>query len=250
MKMITFKVKNMPKTGIEVENLLPEKIAGKKIGDAKAIILYAGNKTMKAGDVFEACGQTAEKPEEQKIVFEGDLSKVKRIGERMSAGEIMVNGSVGYHVGERITGGTIIVAGDAGSWVGTDMKGGLIHVMGDCGSHVGCAVRGMSAGMSGGKIVVDGNVKAEVGCGMSGGEIKVTGRVDSFVGSYMSGGVITVGSVNIRPGYAMSGGKIIIEDIGFTPPFYFKKANEEDHYIVYEGDIGFKKRRSLFSGCL
>ncbi len=239
MKTMTLKLVRMPDAGLEAENIRPESFAGKSVDEVTNIELFSGNKTLRLREVFEVEGNTAENAGEQHIILEGDLSRVKRIGESMTCGEITIKGDVGYHLGENMSGGIITVEGNAGSWIGTDMTGGEITIKGNAGSFIGCARRGMSDGMGGGKITVEGDAGSEVGDGMHGGEITVNGNVDSFVGSYMKAGVIKVGSLGSRPGYAMMGGKIIIQK-RFEMPFYFRETGKEGDYACHEGDVGFK----------
>ena len=51
--------------------------------------------------------------ENTKLVFEGDVSRVKRIGQNMSAGEIEINGNVDMHCGFAMKGGKVVINGNA-----------------------------------------------------------------------------------------------------------------------------------------
>jgi len=245
MKTLTLTVKEMPAVGLEAETIKPESVAGKKMGDVAALIVYAGKRKLKLGDVFELKGELAKEAGEQAIVVEKSTAKLKRIGEAMGAGEITVKGDVGYHLGEFMCGGKITVEGNAGSWVGTNMEGGEIVITGNAGSYVGCSARGVHDGMKAGRITVKGNVGTEVGVGLAGGEITVEGRVEDFCGSYMRGGIIRVGGTGQRPSYAMSGGEIVISDRGYRPPLYFTKSSEDNEYALYEGDSSFGGKGKL-----
>lgn len=238
MKTLTLTAKDLPAVGVEVEQIIPETIAGKALKDVLAITVYAGCKQMKLGDVFEVNGETAKKPENQRIIFAKSTAKIKRIGEKMGAGEVSVEGDAGYHLGEYMSGGKISVSGNASSWIGTGMSGGQICVSGNAGAYVGASSRGLNEGMRGGRIIVAGNVGTEVGVGLAGGEIVVEGVVEDFLGSYMRDGRITVGGVAGRVGYAMSGGEIVVGRLR-SAPLYFTKTSEGEDYINYEGDVSF-----------
>jgi len=135
-------------------------------------------------------GDAGASAEDTSIVIKGDSARVKRIGEKMTAGKITVEGSVSMHVGSQMIGGEILVKGDADSWAGMEMVGGLLHIEGNANDHVGCAYRGKWIGMSGGRIVIDGNANNNLGGGISGGEIIVGGNVGHYTGIRQNGGLI------------------------------------------------------------
>lgn len=240
MRTLILTVKEMPAVGIEAEIIKPESFAGKTIRQVEALKVYAGNRKVKLGDVFSVEGETAKNAKDQKIVVEKSGPKLKRLGESMSSGEIVIKGDAGYHLGEYMSGGKITVEGNAASWVGTTMSGGEIIVSGNAGSYIGSSSRGLNEGMRGGRIAIKGNAGTEVGVGLVGGEIIVEGSCPAFAGSYMKGGSIRLGGIGERVGYAMSGGEITVEDPSFKPPLYFKKEAEEDRYVIYGGDASFK----------
>ena len=240
MKTITFKAKDIPRVGLEMDGLIPETVAGLKISDVAKMNLWAGNKKVKVGDVFEVSGNIAKKADNQKIIIEGANKSVKRVGENMSSGVIEVLGDVGYHLGEHMSGGRITVSGNAGSWIGTCMNDGEIIIAGNAGSYVGASNRGVTEGMRGGRIVVSGNASSEIGVGLHGGEIVIEGSIADFAGSYMNGGALSVGKALGRVAYAASGGEITITDKSYKPPLYFSAKDDEDEFRVYNADISFK----------
>lgn len=184
---------------------------GKSTDDISALEVWDGNRKRVLADLFEIGGETGTAPEEVSIRILGDVGKVRRIGEAVSAGRIVVEEDVGMHLGEGMRGGTITVAGDAGSWAGSRMRGGNIEVKGDAGDYLGAPYRGSTAGMRGGVVVVHGNAGNEVGCFMRGGLIKVQGNVGQFAGIHMRDGTILVqGNSEGRAGAQMLGGKVII----------------------------------------
>lgn len=173
--------------------------------------VWEGNKRRNLNELFKIEYKTDGASEKTTIRISGDVSKVRRIGAKMSTGRIIIEGDVGMHLGEEMKGGVITVTGNAGSWVGGMMKGGTIEIKGDVGDYVGAAYRGSTKGMSGGTIIVHGNAGNEVGCFMRNGLIKVYGNVGQFAGIHMGKGTIFVQRDSEgRAGAQMRKGKIVV----------------------------------------
>jgi len=201
---------------VEAECIAPNAFAGKSMGEIEALQIWEGNRKRTLRELFQIEGEENSPPEKVSIHIIGDLSRVRRIGAGMSAGEITVTGDVGMHLGEGIKGGTIRVAGNAGSWMGSTMKGGLIEIHGNAGDYVGAAYRGSTKGMGGGTIIIHGDAGNEAGCFMRNGLIKILGNVGQFVGVHMREGTIYIqGDAEARAGAQMLEGKIVIG--GFIP---------------------------------
>lgn len=165
-------------------------------------------------ELFKIDGEGMVKKEDFVINILGDQRKVRRIGYRMSAGKIKVEGDVGNHLGEEMSGGAIEVNGSTGSWIGSMMRGGRVEVRGNVGDYVGAAYRGSLDGMKGGMIVINGNTGNELGCYMRGGLIKVNGSVGQFAGMHMRQGTILIlGNSEGRLGAEMIKGKIVVSGI-------------------------------------
>ena len=94
MGEIKLKLKKQPDFPLEADSISPDNFAGKTVTEIKKLILYHGNIEVKLGDFFDVTGKTSE-VNDIKIVIDGNLSNVKRIGERMNGGEIVINGDVG-----------------------------------------------------------------------------------------------------------------------------------------------------------
>ena len=180
----------------------------KHVAEIANMPVTEGNRNLKLGDLFEIQEDNLETPY---ITINGDAGKVKRIGQAMKTGEIVVNGDCGMHTGEKMAGGKITVNGNIGGWSGNDMKGGLIEVHGDAGDYLASPYRGTATGMKGGLIVVDGKVGSDVGCYLHGGVLKIKGGAGRFLGYHMSDGAILVDKECDTPrGRMMTGGKIVI----------------------------------------
>ena len=197
MAEIKLKLKKKTELPIEADTISPDNFAGKSLSEIKKLVVYHGNQEKTIGDFFDVSGKSGAL-EDLKIIIEGDCSMIKRIGERMSAGEIEINGNVGMHVGSQMKGGKIIVNGNADDWAGAMLEGGELIINGDAGNYVGAAYRGNWIGMSNGVIKVKGKVGIEsmLWARNSKGANKwptlYCGSAASFLGVHNHGGTIVV----------------------------------------------------------
>jgi formylmethanofuran dehydrogenase subunit C len=188
--------------------ITPDNFAGKTAAEIAKLPLTEGNRNVTLGDLFKIEESPKASPN---ITLNGDFSKVKRVGQGMKTGEIVVNGNIGMHTCEMMNGGKITINGNAGGWTGSEMKKGTIEIHGDGGDYLASPSRGSDAGMKGGLITVDGNVGTDVGCYLKGGIIKVKGSAGRFLGYHMSEGAIYVEKdCDVRAGACMHSGKIVI----------------------------------------
>ena len=194
------------------ECISPDVFQDKKASEIGDLTAWEGNKQRKLADLFKIEDlEDAQPTGSIEIVIEGDVSKVRRIGSKMSGGTIRVRGNVGMHLGEEMAGGKIVVHGNADAWAGSMMKGGTIEIHGNAGDYLAAPYRGSTKGMHGGRIVVDGNVGNEAGAHMKTGLIKINGNAGQFVGLRMHDGTIYVqGNCDERAGACMTDGKIIV----------------------------------------
>jgi formylmethanofuran dehydrogenase subunit C len=248
---------------VEAEVISPDRFAGKSKEEIECLIVWQGPEQIPLSEFFDvqvsqstssqaSPSSAPASPADTKIIIEGDVSRVKRIGEAMKAGYIEIRGSAGMHTGAEMAGGSILVGGDVGSWSGREMKGGLMHIAGSCGDHVGCAYRGSWRGMTGGQIKIDGNAKSQLGGGLVGGQIEVSGNVDNFCGIRQSGGRIIVKGSAIRAvGAEMNGGTIAVcKGIKQFPPGFVEAGREENPKLVDPklGEIQLEGRFVRFTG--
>ena len=246
MHEIVFKLKEIPKLHLDVEGLIPENIAGKKLSEIEELEIYQGNRRVKLAEFFDVSGsRIGEKPEEIRMIFKGELSRVKRIGYYLSSGEVIVKGNVGMYLGAFMKGGEILVEGNVDSFAALNMKGGRLTIKGNCEDYLGASYRGEWRGMSGGEIIVEGNAGKELGAYMRKGKITVKGSVDSFAGANMRGGLIILKKAFSRVGASMRGGCIIAEEIDEVLPGFFYEGEEENPEV--EGEV-FKGRYKIYSG--
>ena len=256
MPVLTLSLVKDPSVPVEVEAVIPDKIAGLSLSDVSKVLIWMGNRRLKLEDVFQVEGEVGSKPEELKIVFKGYTNRLWRVGEKMSSGEVEVLGDVGPYAGRKMKGGKLIIRGSTGPCLGAKMSDGIIEVFGSAGDRVGGAYRGElpSKGMRGGTIIIHGDAGAEVGLGMRGGTIIVDGSCDIMPGLEMEGGTILVkGDCAGKAGARMTGGRVII--VGrlpaILPGFYIdevrpsiKVAGEkvEGPLLVFVGDAVASER--------
>lgn len=220
--------------------LTPERVHGLSLDEVAGLELKHGNRDAVLKDFFDVSGETAEEPEEQRVVVRGDCSKLKSIGRGMTAGEVRIEGTAGLYTGAEMRGGELVVDGDVLDWCGAEKGGGDIRVTGDAGAYLGGAYRGSRKGMHGGRIRVEGSVGNECGVWMSEGSIRIEGDAGPMLGVHMAGGDIHVeGDAGQFTGGAMTGGRIVV-DGDVTPMPSFRRDGEEDLgddvYLRYLGD--------------
>ena len=140
---------------VEAEVIRPDAFAKLSKEEIERLQVWQGPRELPLSEFFEVDVRAGEAPEDTKIVIDGDVSRVKRIGQGMKSGRIEILGSAGMHLGAEMAGGSILVQGDADSWAGMEMKGGLLQIEGNAGDHVGSAYRGSWRGMTGGQIRIE-----------------------------------------------------------------------------------------------
>ena len=209
---------------VEAEAIKPYNFAGKGKSEIESIAVWHGNKEVMLGSLFDVEIEGVDDKEETKILIDGDASRIKRIGERMTSGEITINGNVDMHCGAMMSGGKIIVNGDADAWAGREMRGGELVVEGNASNYLGAGYWGVEKGMRGGVIRVKGSAGDYVGEHMWGGEIIVKGNAGLLPGLNMSGGKIIIEGDAILPGGEMKGGMLVIKGkvLEMLPSFRFE----------------------------
>jgi len=240
---IKLKLKKQPSVPLEAESITPDNFAGKNIDEIKGLIVYHGKEEETIGDYFDVSGESSE-INDLKIIIEGDLSNIKRIGEKMTSGEIIINGNVGMHVGNQMGGGKILIKGNADDWAGAMLKGGELEITGDAGNYIGSAYRGFWKGMENGLIKVKGKVGHEsmLWARSSKGAKKfpmlICGGADSFLGIHNHGGTIIVeGDVDRCAGADQAWGTIVIKGKVSRKLPSFKKMGELNEITLPNGDV-------------
>ncbi len=254
MQTIRLKIKEEVMSGVakipvEVDSLTPDKLLGKNEAEIKAVKVWWGNREENTGDLFDVSVEgEAGSAEEVKIVLEGDLSRVKHIGDGMKAGEIEALGDVDMHCGAMMSGGKITVKGNADCWAGREMRGGELVIEGNAGANLCAMYRGEMTGMTGGKVVVGGNADECAAQYMTGGEIVIKGNAGMLTGLNMKGGKITIEGDAIMPGADMTGGAITVKGkvLDMMPSFRLEGTESIDgvEYKKYIGDLAMTEKRA------
>ncbi len=196
---------------IHAECINPDVLKGQSVKNIAALTVWEGNRKKKLGDLFKIEENSAELSD---IIINGDVTEVRRVGQGMKSGEIVINGNAGMHLGEKMAGGKITINGNASGWTGSSMKKGLIEIHGDASDYLASPYRGSTDGMRGGTIIVDGNVGSDSGCYLRGGTIIINGTAGPFLGFHMSKGVIYLAKdAESRLGASMTGGKIVVSGV-------------------------------------
>lgn len=228
------------RVSVEAENISPDKFAGKNEKEIQSLEVWMGNRRTTLGELFSVKVNGSGAAQDTKIVMEGDFSRVKRIGEGMTSGLIMIKGNVDMHLGSKMSGGKITVSGNADSWAGREMKGGEIIIEGNAGYYLGAGYRGETCGMRGGKITVMGNALDFLGEHMCGGEIVVKGDAGILPGLSNNGGKIVIAGKTSRPGSEMVKGTIIVGSAEEMMPVFKLEGTEALDGVVYkkyQGDV-------------
>lgn len=241
MQIITLSLKAQNKIPIVADTVNPDNFAGKTEDEIKAVQVWYGNMQCPLSELFNVKVEGKDSAENTKIVINGDASRVKRIGQGMSTGEIEINGNVDMHCGSNMKGGKITINGDADSWLGCEMKGGEIILNGNGGYYVGGGYRGEACGMKGGKITVNGNVRDFLGEHMCGGEIHVLGNAGLLPAILNNGGTIVIEGSTEMPASEMKKGTVIIKGkVKDLLPSYVEEGTEEVDGVLYQrfaGDV-------------
>jgi formylmethanofuran dehydrogenase subunit C len=162
------------------------------------------------------------------IVIEGATDRLDGVGTGLTAGRILVDGSVGDYAARAMTGGTLEIRGSAGAWLASRMSGGTVRVAGSAGDFAGGAVPGDGEGMNGGLLVIGGHAGARAGDRMRRGLIAVAGSCGGRAGSRMRGGtVVTRGGFGPEPGPLMRRGTLVGPSVASLLPTFVDCGDHE-----------------------
>lgn len=253
MNTVTLTVKKQPELYLECETLNPDAFTGKKAADIAKLKAYQGKEVSTLGDFFTIAGDAGATADDTKIVVNGDCTKMKYIGAKMTAGEMIVNSDCDMYTGSWMKGGKLTVNGDVHSFCGLALAGGEFIINGNAGNYLGAAYRGDWRGMSGGVIRVKGNAGSDVATFMTGGEMIIGGDVDIHLGTHMEGGkIILKGNANRRVGGQLVKGEIFVfGTINVMMPGYKPVGEVEMEvdgtkavFVDWIGDLGERHPKS------
>lgn len=212
---ISMKLVKIPDIPLEADCLNPS-LAKLKPADIARLKLWQGRTQVEVGEFFSV--SAADTTSEDEVCIEGDLERVKRIGQNTSSGKLVVHGNCGMHTGEGLSGGEIEVHGNVGNWSFCLMQGGTARIFGDAGAFLAAAFPGEARGMKGGILWVRGNTGARAVERMRRGLLVVGGALGEFAAVEMiAGTVVSLGRLGSRAGASMKRGSIVV--MGEHEPF-------------------------------
>jgi formylmethanofuran dehydrogenase subunit C len=232
---VTISLGNPLDLPVEAETLIPGALAGLALPEIRKLEVYQGNQTLSLGEIFTVKGRTGKTAGSTEIVLQGDLRKVKRIGQGMDGGLIRVEGSTGMYLGAEMVAGRIHVTGSVDSWAAAEMKGGNIQIEGDAADYLCAGYRGSWEGMNGGRVYVGGSVGREMASHLRRGFIAVKGNVEAPAAARMMGGsIIVVGNMKDRVGIQATRGMIfVLGSIESILPTYKFSGSSEREFVNY-----------------
>ena len=191
---------------IDLEGVVPDALHGRSLAEIERLPLRCGNREVPLAELFAVRGVA-----DDTLELLGDLTHVRNLGAKLTAGRIIVRGTAGDGVGRKMRGGEILVEGNAGDGLGSEMRGGTIRVRGSAGDGVGGAERGGSRGMTRGTIVVEGSAGRQVGAGMRRGLIAIGGNAGEFAGyRLLAGTIVVLGAAGANYGAEMKRGTLAL----------------------------------------
>ena len=210
--MLTLALKSPLPLPIDVDSVLPKNVANAsnaKIGDR---LVWCGRIQQPLKDFFDISGSAKEDATIQwrGCSGGGGLSRVNRIGYRMTSGTMLISGDAGVHTGWQMQSGRIEVTGNADDYLGAEMTGGTIVVSGDVGNHTGSRFNGEKIGMNRGQIFIQGSAGHGLGQGMRRGTIVIGKQTGKLVGwNMLAGTILCLQGCGPHPGAGMKRGTII-----------------------------------------
>ncbi len=211
---------------IDFSRITPDQCKSLSLQEINSIPIETGSHKLSVGELFQV-----DEGDHDKLVIEGDLRCMDRVGASMRSGSMVIEGSVGNAVGIHLRDGHLVIAGDAGTHTATGQRGGLIEVRGNVGDFAGGALPGDQRGMRGGTLHIHGNASRFLGFRMRRGTIVVRGDVDQACGaSLIAGTIVVCGSIHGDIGNDMRRGTILSlatePDLHLAPGFTTPEATQ------------------------
>jgi formylmethanofuran dehydrogenase subunit C len=244
---LTFTLRQPPAQMLDLSPLTPDQLAGKPREEIARIELTCGNRKLRVADLFDVSGEDLA----QNVVFRASTDRLARVGARMRAGTVTVEGDCGPYAGLGMRAGRIAVHGNAGAFTGSGMRAGQIEVRGNAGAYLGGARPGDMQGMRGGSIVIGGCAGDRVGDRMRRGIILVRGDAGAFCGSRMLAGTILVsGRVGESPGFGLKHGTVLLTHAPAELPTTFQDSGEHALLFLKLLEKYFQREGGPFNGFL
>jgi len=234
---------------IEAEAIVPKNfLAGTDIS------VWRGNRELRLDKVFSVSVEgDADRPEDVEVVLSGDETfRLKRVGEYMDGGKIVVLGGIGMHCGNFMSGGAIEIQGNADGWLGREMGGGSIICRGNAADYCASGYRGGRKGMTGGRVEVYGRVGDFLAENLAGGTVIVHGDAGDMPGAEMRGGTLIIHGDCTRPAANMKDGACYVYGTARWMLPTFRNLGTVRHegrtLIQFTGDVANRGKGNLFVG--
>ncbi|MCX6694206.1 MAG: formylmethanofuran dehydrogenase subunit C [Methanomicrobiales archaeon] len=238
-----------PSLPVEAESIIPQNFLR-----GTDLTVYEGNKERRLEELFFITVEgPAVSPDQVEVVLMGATGRVKRVGEYMNAGRIVIEGDIGMHCGNFMSGGEIVIKSNADAWLGREMRGGRITCMGSTSHNCGAGYRGEKRGMRGGTIEIFGGAGDFAGEYLAGGEVRIHGSCGDMAGIEMRGGLLVIGGTVTRPcGNMTAGTAVVLGHVNrMLPTFQYQGVNDEVwdgkrlKMDVWEGDVANRGKGRL-----
>lgn len=218
MSAVTLALRDSPAVPLEAPCVRPDAFASLSASEISRLPVWHGNQHGRLGDWFDVVGERADD-----VRVTGATAKVKRLGEQMAGGRLVIEGDAGMHAGARMAGGHLRIEGAAGDWAGAEMRGGVLDVRGNAGAQAGGAYAGSRWGMSGGVLTIHGEAGDFLGHVMRRGLIAAARGAGEYIGAgLIAGTIIAFGDLGRRPGAGMKRGSIVAHgDVELLPTYRY-----------------------------
>lgn len=215
MSALTLTLREPPRPRADVSALTPDGLAGRSLEEVAAVELRAGNRRVRAGDLFEISGDPIASEGNPALVIRNGCDRLDRIGCGMTRGTVVVEGDAGAYAGHAMAGGELRVTGSVGPFAASGMRGGEMRIGGNAGDFLAAAIPGDKVGMTGGVVAVAGNVGDRAGDHMRRGVVLIEGDAGDYCASRMiAGSIVVLGRIGDFAGLGMKRGSLIL----FHPP--------------------------------
>jgi formylmethanofuran dehydrogenase subunit C len=204
---LTLTAKETFPTRVDASPLLPEYLQDLSIAQIERTPLVLGNRETHVSELFQVAGSL----HDGVLRFDGDLTRLQRIGRAMSRGRIEVHGSPAHECGAEMSGGALVIRGDSGHALGIQQRGGTISVTGSVGDNLGGCYPGSLRGQRGGTILVGGNAGHGAGQYQRRGLIVIAGNAgDDAALAQRAGTLVIGGNVGERCAYDQRRGTVVV----------------------------------------
>jgi len=205
---LTLKLATRPNQRLDLSSLIPWRLAGLTPKEIETLPVGTTREPVTVGDLFKLKGTDA-----ATLRLVGTDASCDRIGQRLTEGEIHIEGDAGAYLGAFMRGGGITLSGSAAPYAGAAMAGGSIEIEGDVGERAGGIAVGETVGMRGGRLSIGGKAGPMLGERMRRGLIIISGGAGDYAGARMIAGTILIkGRVGRWAGYGLRRGSLILSE--------------------------------------